>query len=120
MKLTNQPIPENTPKWKRDEIKRLRADMRNPAKRTSRKGVLRWKSNNAVIPPHVFKDALVECPETQRAAYEKDTAAFLSEYRRNRRNRRPSAEEMFEMQANFPAGTKVVDMVTGRHVWTVR
>jgi hypothetical protein len=101
--------------WERRDADRLRAQVADDSHSyTGEDGVRRWRSNDAIIPPHVLRDACLVCPEAHTAAYEAETAAFLAEYRRNRSNRRLSAEERFEMRAAFGPGVEVVDVITGQ------
>lgn len=48
----------------------------------------------------------------------KDVQAILAEYCEARKNHKPSAEEMFEMQAAFGPGAEVVDVITGQVYYT--
>jgi hypothetical protein len=83
-------------------------------------GVVRWNSNNSVPFDDMLEDWASRLGitsfnmEASRAAREKDNAKFFAEYRKAQRGRKPSAEEMFEMRANFEPGTVVVDVITGR------
>lgn len=76
--------------------------------------VLRWKSNDAVVPPSVLRDYFLEIPAAQQASYDKETDEFLAEYRRNARP--PSEEQLFEMRAAFGPGATVVDVITGQRI----
>jgi hypothetical protein len=76
--------------------------------------VLRWKSNNRLVPPWVFTDGRVAPPRNQQAAYDVETAAFLDDYRRQMANHVPSPEERAEMRAAFGPGAKVVNVITGK------
>ena len=101
--------------WRMREVTRLREEMVDPAKAyIDANGIRRWVSNDAIIPPFVYKDAAAVMPEADQAAYKAETAAFLTEYREQQRNREPSAEELFEMRAAFGPGERVVNVITGR------
>lgn len=101
--------------WRAEEQRGARERIRTQThSRPTEPGILRWNANDAVVPPHVYKDAGLECPADQRAAYEADLDVFLAEYRKARENHVPSAEEMFEMRAAFGPGATVVDVITGR------
>lgn len=84
-------------------------------------GVIRWDSNGAVPPGDCLALAahiglpvdLAAC----KAASDRETAAFLADYRK--RNRGPvSAEQRAEMRAAFGPGATVVNVVTGRRTRT--
>lgn len=83
---------------------------------------VRWNSNNRVP----FDDML-ECfqllgwitqqeRDNSNRARAADTAAFIAEYRANYRG--PSEEERAEARAEFGAGARVVNVLTG-HCYTV-
>lgn len=76
--------------------------------------ILRWNSNNAVIPPHCFRDAHATLPEGQQAAYDAETQASLASYRERMADYVPDAEAMYEMRAAFGTGTTVVNILTGK------
>lgn len=99
--------------WKDREQQRVRASIESDAEAYSQDGVRRWRSNDAVIPPCVYRDAGMECTPAHQAAYDREIAAFLDEYRRNQPPV-PSDEEAFEMRAAFGPGVEVVDIITGR------
>ena len=85
-------------------------------------GVVRWKSNNRVMPrdcreilSHTsYRDLFDE--EVSKAAEDAETAAFLENYRKANENRRQSQEELDEMRAAFGAGTTVVNIITGERI----
>lgn len=87
---------------------------------TKEHGVIRWKSNGAIPPKdilefwkHIGKEFDYElCIETQ----DKENAEFLKQYREREANRKPSQEEMFEMEAAFGKGATVVNAITGRKI----
>jgi hypothetical protein len=82
------------------------------------KGIIRWKSNGRVPPDDCLADfAELGLPfniAATKAEYEAETQKFLSEYRKREANRKPSAEELFEMRAAFGEGAEVVNVITGR------
>ena len=83
-------------------------------------GVVRWKSNNRVMPNDcreilshtVYRDLFSE--DAGRAAEEAETAAFLESYRKNTKG--PSEEEKAEMGAAFGTGTTVCNIITGERI----
>jgi len=82
-------------------------------------GVLRWKSNDHVPPQDCLEDfRAIGCGgfdmEACRSAREAEQTAFLADYAAKERNRKPSAEERYEMEAAFGKGTTVVNVITGR------
>jgi hypothetical protein len=85
---------------------------------TITEGVIRWNSNNSVIPEDCVALAVhiglpVDAAKCERAR-DVETRLFLEEYREHQRNRRVTAEEMFELRATHGRGKKVVNMITGR------
>lgn len=82
-------------------------------------GVARWTSNSRPL----FADtvALIIAlglgegidPAATARAQEKDTAAFLAQYRATQ-PAQPDAEQLHEMRAAFGPGATVVDVITGR------
>lgn len=83
-------------------------------------GVVRWKSNNRVMPKDcreilshtVYRDLFSE--EASRAAEDAETAAFLESYRKSYRG--PGEEEKAEMRAAFGTGTTVCNIITGERI----
>lgn len=78
-------------------------------------GVIRWKSNGRVPPQEVldfwkFIGKRFNMSKSA-AARKREQEAFLKGYRKTKR--KPSQEELFEMQAAFGKGT-VVDVITGK------
>lgn len=102
------------------ERKRLRERMANDGHSTVRDGILYWNSNDAIVPPFVFRDAGYLVPAAQQAAYDKDSERLLAAYRRAQENMSAEAraEQAFEMRAAFGPGVDVVDVFTGRKVRT--
>lgn len=90
---TSEPFP-----YALERRDKLRAMMVSPDKAYLQDGVLHWKSNDAIIPPHVFEDAQLVCFEAQRVAYDKHTAEFLKAYRAQPIVQ-PSGEELWEARA---------------------
>jgi hypothetical protein len=112
--------PDHKPspnKWQREEQDRLKAKLADPRSSYVEDGVLRWHSNDAVVPPHVFRDAGFLVPERQQRAYDEELEKFLTDYRK-RQPARPSAEERFEARAAFGPGVEVVDIISGRRYTT--
>ena len=88
--------------------------------RIDENGAACWKSNG-----HYIMDDMIEkmqaagCEfnaEATRKAREEQNDKFCAEYTRKQVNRKPSAEEMFEMRAAFGAGAIVVDVISGRKI----
>ena len=83
-------------------------------------GVVRWTSNNRVMPKDcreilshtAYRDLF--SAEASRAAEDAETAAFLESYRKNYTG--PSEEEKAEMRAAFGTGSTVVDVITGKRI----
>lgn len=103
--------------WREAEKQRLRAKIfAAPLKG----GVRRWPSTGRAIPPHVYRDAGLEAPEAQTAAYEEETAAFLREYREAQADRSPEerAEQEAEARAAHGPGVTLVNVITGEKVTT--
>ena len=112
--LTLLPIPTRGGNLTRERAERLRAEMVDPAHvSTDAKGVIRWRTNNAIVPPCVFQDdAFAVCPPAQEKAYNEHLDAFFKAYRKA--DPRPDGEQIAEMRANFPPGSTVVNIFTGR------
>jgi hypothetical protein len=78
-------------------------------------GVWRWKSNGRVP----FDDLLYEAGvspavrEACRVARDRENAEAIEEYRRARKGRVPSQEELFEMRAAFGPDARIVNVLTG-------
>ena len=111
-------VPFQMPAWRLREIEKLRAQLADPAEVETRDGVLYWRSNRAVVPPHVFRDAMVELPARQVAARDAAERKFIAAYRRQQKGRKPSAEELHEMRAAFGPGVTHVNALTGRRTRT--
>lgn len=81
--------------------------------------VWRWESNNAVVPlDAAARYGIPVDVAAQTATRDAENAAFFAEYRRVNRNRRPSAEERFELRAAFGRGRTVVNVITGQRTRT--
>ncbi len=100
-----------------NEAERLRAELSDSALAREVDGVYYWIPSGNIVPPSVFEEAYVECPESHRAAYEAFLTNFAREYRR-RQPSVPSDEERFEARAAFGAGVEVVDVLSGRRFTT--
>jgi len=103
--------------WRSDEVERNSASLRNDA--TIKNGVIRWKSNNSVPPAdlvdHAVKIGLPVNAAKSHATRDKETRAFLRQYRRNYKG--PSAEERAEARAAHGPGVALTNVITG-HKWT--
>lgn len=88
--------------------------------------VVRWPSNDRVPPEDIRKQMLTDglitqaCFDKSAAAYEAETAQFLREYIKARRNRTAEqrAEEAFELRAAFGPGETIVNVFTGERTRT--
>lgn len=83
-------------------------------------GVTRWISNDTVPPVDVLAQWFVgdadyseDQFDTDKAAHEAETAAFLDAYRQRNSGRTMNDEALFEARAAFGPGVDVVDVVTG-------
>lgn len=83
-------------------------------------GAIRWKNNG-----HYLMDDLCEkleyagynfSREATRVARDKQDSEFVRAYRERMKNHKYSEEEIFEMQAAFGKGTKVVNAITGQTI----
>ena len=83
-------------------------------------GAIKWRNNG-----HYLMDDMCEMleyagynfsREATRVAREAQDTEFLRAYRDSMKNYKPSAEELYEMEAAFGKGTKVVDVFTGRTI----
>jgi hypothetical protein len=96
----------------RDVADRLRSEA------TITEGVIRWNSNGTVPPIEcVALAAHIGLPVDATACdrvRDAETTAFLAEYRKNQRGRKPSAEERFGLRAAHGRGARVVNVLTGR------
>jgi len=103
-------------KFRVQDAERLRQDMANPEKAYEVEGVRHWRSNDAVIPSHVYRDAALVCPATQERAYQAHLDQFL---RGQRKNARPlSAEARAEARAAMGPNVEMVNVVTGQRFRT--
>lgn len=87
-------------------------------KRGRQRGVLRWKSNNAVVPDDATRLAYAIGIRVSVAACKRvrdaELAKFFSEYRDSSAGRGLTAEESVEARAAFGRGAKVINIITGR------
>lgn len=83
------------------------------------KGVLRWKSNNSVVPwdcaQLAYALGIRISVSACRRVRDRELARFFSEYRDSCADKNPSSEELSEMRAAFGKG-KVVNIITGREI----
>lgn len=104
--------------WRQREQERLQKDIFDSQKSYAVDGVRHWRSNDAVIPPWVYKDAGLECPAVQQEAHDRQTAEFCKAYREAQAAYQPTpqeeAEHMFELRAAFGPGETVVDVISGK------
>lgn len=85
-------------------------------------GVLRWKSNTAVVPEDCAKLAyaigikvsLEVCDRVRN----QELIRFFNEYRKTQAGKGMSPEELFEARAAFGTGAKVINLITGRETIT--
>jgi hypothetical protein len=100
---------------------RLRTDT-NLTVRGINAGVLRWKSNGAVVPADCARLAhaigirvsIDSCDRVRDA----ELSRTLARYRRANRDRQPSNEERAEARAAFGPDAKIVNIFTGREFTT--
>ena len=79
----------------------------------------RWESNGSYCPLDAAASYGIPVDvAAQAAAREAELAAFAADYRAARKNRRPSAEERFELRAAFGRGRTVVNVLTGERTRT--
>ena len=78
--------------------------------------VLRWTSNDSVIPKDITEAIGWAYQGAMNIARERQTAATIAQYCESQANRTPEqiAEENFEMRAAFGEGTEVVNILTGK------
>jgi hypothetical protein len=104
--------------WQEKEKQETAARIQSAEHAYEKNGVRYWRSNDAVIPPCVYKDAGMTCSAVHKAAYERHLDASLADYRKRMANHVPDEEQMFEMRAAFGPGVEVVNVITGRKVRT--
>ena len=80
------------------------------------KGVRRWKKSKKVVPPCVYNDADMSCPDFQIEAYYKEAEEKIAEYKERMKNYKYSEEELNEMRAAFGEGTEVINIITGKKI----
>lgn len=56
----------------------------------------------------------------QIALRDKELSEFAARYCEAMKDYKPSAEEIFEMEANFPPGTQLVNVLTGQKIYKTR
>jgi hypothetical protein len=83
-------------------------------------GLYRWNSNDRIPPAEIIEqfrsagyltDAQAEAHNDQRSI---ENERIMDEYRAFMATYVPTAEERYEMMAAFGAGTKVVNVITGK------
>lgn len=108
--------------WMEKERLRSISWMTDPAHSYEKGGVLYWVSNNAVVPPHVFREAGLICPAIQEKARDEELGRIIRDYREAEKNapRNPEleAERRSEMRSNFGPGRVIVDIISGRRYHT--
>ncbi|MCP1674561.1 hypothetical protein J2T57_001663 [Natronocella acetinitrilica] len=105
-------------RFEREESERLAASLADGA--CIEDGVMRWESNNNVVPEDVARfAAYLGHPidlDASRAARDADLKVLLEAYRRAAPH--DSAEARFERRAAFGPGVEVVDVLSGRRYRT--
>ncbi len=96
---------------------RMRAQLQDPAEAYMDGAVRRWVSNDRCVPRSCFGDALMALPQAQADAIQKETAAFLAEYRASQPDQ-PSNDERRAARAAHGPGVVIVNVVTGRRFTT--
>ena len=82
-------------------------------------GVIRWQESDNIPPADCMKQwhglGLVTFDELTNTAIARDAhlEKVFADYSQNQSST-PSAEELFELRANFEPGTVVVDVISGR------
>lgn len=83
-------------------------------------GVLRWKSNNAVVPDDAAKLAFALGIRVSLYACNRvradELVRFFSEYRRSSAGQGLTSEQREEARAAFGRGAKVVNITTGKEI----
>ena len=100
------------------EAVRLGLKVVSPAHVTTENGVVRWKSNGAVIPDDCALLAYALGAEINlarhRDARETEQKAAIEAYKKAQAGRGMTDEEKSEARAAFGGGSKVVNIFTGR------
>lgn len=107
------------------EARRLADQLRTETtlvKRGINRGVLRWKSNNKVVPEDAANLAYaigigVSLSACQRVR-DAELARFFSEYRNSCAVQKPSADEQAERVAAFGRGATIINIITGEKYTT--
>jgi hypothetical protein len=83
-------------------------------------GALFWKSNDRPVPMHVFKEAQLDAPATQRDCCEASDREFIEAYKASQRQRSPEAiaEQRREARAAMGPGVTMVNVITGERFRT--
>lgn len=75
-------------------------------------GVFYWQSNDHVCSSDILDElGIYHDPIKQKEARDEELNDFLMAYRKNYQP--PSAEQLYEMEAAFGKGAKVVDIISG-------
>lgn len=109
----------STFKYALEENQRLIDNFKNNTA-IDEKGVIRWITSKNVPPSdilefwkHIGFEFNLEESLKQKDI---DSAEFLEAYRKQMKNRVPSAEELSEMRSAFGPGATVVDVFTGQSI----
>ena len=110
--------------WKKDALKRVKevCNDYNEGKITvDENGVARNCIGRIIMDDMAEVLEYADCcewfsREATRVARSEDNAKTIEAYKQNRKNKEYSEEEIFEMRAAFGAGTKVVDILTGKKI----
>jgi hypothetical protein len=113
MKLKDDPNAPK-PRFKRDEEYRKRLREEIPRDTYEENGALIWKASDNAVPLDCFRDAGLLPPKGQAAEIKRRDAIFLKKYREQMKDYKPSAEEIFEMNAAFGPGQTIVNVITGQ------
>lgn len=106
--------------WKmraKEELGRVRKELDNGEITIDGNGVARNCIGRVLMDDMVEKVALLTDAidaDATRAERDRETDAFLAEYRERMKNHKPSEEELFEMRAAFGPGETVVDVLSGQ------
>jgi hypothetical protein len=109
---------ENGRPWEKERLEKLAEQLKTEA--TYKNGVGMWNRSGNHLPIDVAEFAHylglpIDLNKHQKA-YDEATSKFFAEYRKAQANRKPTAEELYEMKAAFGEGTTVVNVITGRKI----
>lgn len=106
--------------WRRKYAERTKEKFYTDAS-VDENGVVTWNSNGNVPPEDILEfweyvGITGFNREASDAERERQTNEFLTAYRKQQENHKPSQEELYEMRAAFGEGTTVVNVITGKEI----